>query len=46
MTVASLGWHLQAYSHGRFILGLGTQVQADIERRFSMPWGRRERHSA
>jgi probable F420-dependent oxidoreductase len=38
MTVANVGWDLQAYSHGRFILGLGTQVQAHIEKRFGMPW--------
>jgi probable F420-dependent oxidoreductase len=38
MTVAQLGWDLQSYSAGRFNLGLGTQVQAHIERRFSMPW--------
>jgi probable F420-dependent oxidoreductase len=38
MTVAHLGWDLQAYSRGRFILGLGTQVQAHIEKRFGMPW--------
>ena len=38
MTVANLGWDLQAYSAGRFNLGLGTQVRAHIERRFSMPW--------
>jgi probable F420-dependent oxidoreductase len=38
MTVANLGWDLQAYSQGRFILGLGTQIQAHIEKRFSMPW--------
>ncbi|AGB22496.1 putative F420-dependent oxidoreductase, MSMEG_2256 family [Mycobacterium sp. JS623] len=39
MTVANIGWDLQAYSDGRFILGLGSQVQAHIEKRFSMPWG-------
>ncbi|CAN5786402.1 LLM class F420-dependent oxidoreductase [soil metagenome] len=39
MTVANLGWDLQSYSRGRFILGLGTQVQAHIEKRFGMPWG-------
>lgn len=39
MIVAGLGWDLQSYSQGRFILGLGTQVQAHIEKRFSMPWG-------
>jgi probable F420-dependent oxidoreductase len=38
MTVANLGWDLQAYSRGRFILGLGTQIQPHIEKRFSMPW--------
>lgn len=38
MTVANLGWDLQQYSQGRFILGLGTQIQAHIEKRFSMPW--------
>ena len=38
MTVANVGWDLQEYSGGRFILGLGSQVQAHIEKRFSMPW--------
>jgi probable F420-dependent oxidoreductase len=38
MTVANVGWDLQAYSKGRFILGLGTQIQPHIEKRFSMPW--------
>jgi len=38
MTVAHLGWDLQSYSAGRFNLGLGTQVQAHIEKRFGMPW--------
>lgn len=38
MTVANVGWDLQEYSDGRFILGLGSQVQAHIEKRFSMPW--------
>ena len=38
MTVANLGWDLQSYSRGRFLLGLGTQVQAHIEKRFGMPW--------
>jgi probable F420-dependent oxidoreductase len=40
MTVAHVAWDLQAYSGGRFILGLGSQVQAHIEKRFSMPWSR------
>ncbi|MCV6985287.1 LLM class F420-dependent oxidoreductase [Mycobacterium shinjukuense] len=38
MIVANLGWDLQAHSKGRFILGLGTQIQPHIEKRFSMPW--------
>ena len=38
MTVANVGWDLQAYAQGRFLLGLGSQVQAHIEKRFSMPW--------
>lgn len=38
MTLAQLGWDLQAYSRGRFILGLGSQIQPHIEKRFSMPW--------
>jgi probable F420-dependent oxidoreductase len=38
MIVANVGWDLQAYSNGRFILGLGTQIQPHIEKRFSMPW--------
>jgi probable F420-dependent oxidoreductase len=38
MTVAHLGWDLQTYSRGRFILGLGSQIRAHIEKRFSMPW--------
>lgn len=40
MTVAQLAWDLQDYSRGRFILGLGTQIRAHIENRFSMPWSR------
>ena len=40
MTVANVGLDLAAYSEGRFILGLGSQIQAHIEKRFSMPWSR------
>ena len=40
MTVANVGWDLQAYSDGRFILGLGSQIKPHIENRFSMPWSR------
>ncbi len=38
-SLAHLAWDLQAASQGRFILGLGSQVQAHVERRFGMPWG-------
>lgn len=38
MVTAQIAWDLAAYSGGRFILGLGTQVKAHIERRFSTPW--------
>ncbi|HEX5946899.1 MAG TPA: LLM class flavin-dependent oxidoreductase, partial [Acidimicrobiales bacterium] len=38
MTLAQTAWDLQAGSHGRFILGLGSQIKPHIERRFSMPW--------
>jgi probable F420-dependent oxidoreductase len=36
--LAYTAWDLAATSEGRFILGLGTQVKAHIERRFGMPW--------
>lgn len=37
-TLAYTAWDLAQSSGGRFILGLGTQVKAHIERRFGMPW--------
>jgi probable F420-dependent oxidoreductase len=37
-TMAYAAWDLAQASKGRFILGLGTQVSAHIERRFGMPW--------
>lgn len=40
MTVAHETWDLQAYSGGRFILGLGSQIKAHITNRFSMEWSR------
>jgi probable F420-dependent oxidoreductase len=40
MALAHIGWDLQALSKGRFMLGLGTQIRAHIEKRFSMPWSR------
>jgi probable F420-dependent oxidoreductase len=36
--IAYTAWDLAAQSNGRFILGLGTQVKAHIERRFGMEW--------
>jgi probable F420-dependent oxidoreductase len=36
--LAHSAWDLQKASKGRFILGLGTQVKAHIERRFGMTW--------
>jgi probable F420-dependent oxidoreductase len=38
MTVASSAYDLAGYTDGRFVLGLGSQVKAHIERRYSMPW--------
>ena len=37
-TMAYTSWDLAEASGGRFILGLGTQVKAHIERRFGMAW--------
>ena len=36
--LAYTAWDLAAQSGGRFILGLGTQVKAHVERRFGMTW--------
>lgn len=36
--LAHTAWDLAESSGGRFLLGLGTQVRAHIERRFGMPW--------
>ena len=38
MTTAYTANDLQLASEGRFILGLGSQIKAHIERRFSMEW--------
>lgn len=38
MTLAGVAWDLQAYSKGRFTLGLGSQIKPHITKRFSMPW--------
>ena len=37
-SVAQTAWDLQRGSGGRFHLGLGTQVRAHVERRYSMPF--------
>ncbi len=38
MTMAQQAHDLNAFSGGRFVLGLGSQVKAHIVRRFGMPW--------
>ncbi len=38
MTLANSAWDLNAYSSGRLLLGIGSQVKAHIEKRYSMPW--------
>jgi probable F420-dependent oxidoreductase len=38
MIVAQQAWDLARNSRGRFVLGLGSQVRAHNERRFSVPW--------
>jgi probable F420-dependent oxidoreductase len=38
LIVAHTAWDLAKQSNGRFMLGLGTQVKAHIERRFGMTW--------
>src|SRR5437667_934726 len=38
MVVANVGWDLAGASGGRFVVGLGSQVRAHNERRFSVAW--------
>lgn len=38
MNLAQIGHDLNAYSKGRFVLGLGSQIKPHITKRFSMPW--------
>lgn len=38
MILAHIAWDLQKASGGRFVLGLGSQVKAHNERRFSVAW--------
>ena len=39
MNLANIGHDLNAYSRGRFTMGLGSQIKPHITKRFSMPWG-------
>lgn len=36
--LAQQAWDIHANSHGRFVLGLGSQVKGHNERRFGIPW--------
>ena len=38
MSAAHQGWDLHTASRGRFVMGLGSQIKAHNERRFSVPW--------
>lgn len=38
MIVAQLSHDLNAFSKGRFVVGLGSQIKPHITKRFSMPW--------
>jgi probable F420-dependent oxidoreductase len=38
MIIANQAWDLHTHSKGRFVVGLGSQVKAHNERRFSTPW--------
>jgi probable F420-dependent oxidoreductase len=40
MTLAQIGHDLNAFSRGRLVLGIGSQVRAHVTRRFSMPWSK------
>lgn len=40
MSMAQVAHDLNAWSGGRLVLGLGSQVRPHIERRFGMRWGR------
>jgi probable F420-dependent oxidoreductase len=38
MAVAEIGWDMAGSTGGRFVVGLGSQVRAHNERRFSVAW--------
>lgn len=44
MHLAYQSFDLQRFSNGRFILGIGSQIQPHIERRYSSVWGKPVRH--
>lgn len=40
MVMANQAWDLNQYAGGRFTLGIGSQIEAHITKRFNMPWSR------
>jgi len=40
MILANISYDMQAYSKGRFVLGLGSQIKPHITKRFSMEWSK------
>ena len=38
MALAHVAWDLNESSRGRFVLGLGPQIKAHNEKRYSVPW--------
>jgi probable F420-dependent oxidoreductase len=38
MATAEVGWDMAGSTGGRFVIGIGSQVRAHNERRFSVPW--------
>ena len=40
MITATMANDVQLVSHGRLLLGLGSQIKPHIEKRYSMPWSR------
>ena len=38
MITATMANDVQLFSHGRLLLGLGSQIKPHIEKRYSMPW--------
>jgi probable F420-dependent oxidoreductase len=40
MITATMANDVQLLSHGRLLLGLGSQIKPHIEKRYSMPWSR------